>query len=320
MIPVKLKAPLKDYIWGGTRLKTEYHRETDLTKVAECWCLSCHKDGVCTVENGEAAGMLFTDYLATLGPGALGTKAAGTTDFPILIKLIDAADRLSVQVHPDNEYALAHEGEQGKTEMWYVVDAEPDAKLIYGFRHEIDRAEFRRRIEDNTLLAVTNEIPVAKGDVIFIDSGTLHAIGKGILIAEIQQNSNSTYRVYDYGRLGNDGKPRPLHIEKAIDVTRLAPPTRSVRPEGQPVALDGCEETLLARCGYFTVHSLKLSGKTERTVDETSFAAILSLSGGQTLESPHGNVTLSPADCIFLPANFGPYTLTGSGEVLETKL
>ena len=126
------------------------------------------------------------------------------------------------------------EGEYGKTEMWYIVDCEEGSQLIYGFDKEISREEFADRIKNNTLLEVTNNVPVHKGDVFFIESGTLHAIGKGILIAEIQQNSNTTYRVYDYGRVGKDGKPRELHIEKAIDVTELCPPKYDTKPQGKP--------------------------------------------------------------------------------------
>ena len=147
--------------------------------------------------------------------------------FPVLIKLIDAKDNLSIQVHPYDEYAQRVEHEQGKTEAWYVIDCEEGAELIYGFKKEISSQEFEERIMNNTLLDVVNSVPVKKGDLFFIESGTLHAIGKGILLAEVQQNSNSTYRVYDYGRVGADGKPRELHIKKAVDVTSCTPPTHS---------------------------------------------------------------------------------------------
>ena len=258
MYPMKLIAPLKDYIWGGTKLKTAFGKKTDLEKVAESWQLSCHKDGSSIIENGEYAGKTLPEYIEAAGKEVLGTDCASFEYFPILIKLIDAKDNLSVQVHPDNEYAMRVEGEYGKTEMWYIVDCEPGATLLYGFQHEISKEEFARRIADNTLLEVTNAVTVHKGDCFFIEAGTLHAIGKGILIAEIQQNSNTTYRIYDYGRLGNDGKPRPLHVEKAKDVTRLCPPTRPTRPEGSPVDCGGYTTCLLSSCEYFTVHALSL--------------------------------------------------------------
>ncbi|MCI6751509.1 MAG: class I mannose-6-phosphate isomerase, partial [Selenomonas bovis] len=219
LYPMKLIAPLKDYIWGGTRLKDEYGKKTDLDKVSESWELACHKDGKSVIANGEAEGQTLEDWLAKQGKEVLGKHVENFPYFPLLIKLIDAKDNLSVQVHPDNDYAQRVEGEYGKTEMWYIVDCEPGASLLYGFQHEISKEEFECRIKENTLLDVVNRVPVHKGDVFFIDSGTLHAIGKGILICEIQQNSNTTYRIYDYGRVGKDGKPRELHVQKALDVT-----------------------------------------------------------------------------------------------------
>ena len=205
LYPLKLNAAFKDYLWGGTRLRDEFNKQTDIDPVAESWELSCHHDGQSIISNGEFSGKTLAQYIETVGKQVIGTKAPKDKDFPILIKFIDAKQSLSVQVHPDDKYALLHEGESGKTEMWYVMDATPDATLIYGFTHEISHQEFERRIKDNTLLEVCNQVPIKKGDVFFIEAGTLHAIGAGALIAEIQQSSNSTYRVYDYGRVGKDG-------------------------------------------------------------------------------------------------------------------
>lgn len=203
--PLLLAPAIKDYIWGGTRLKTAFGFSGSGETAAEAWVLSSHADGASAVINGPLSGQSLPEVLEQWGPAALGERAAAFSDFPLLIKLIDARDRLSIQVHPDNAYALAHEGEYGKTEMWYVVDCEPGAKLIYGFNRGLTKTEFRQRIQDNTLEEVCNAVPVGKGDVFFIEAGTLHAIGAGILIAEVQQNSNTTYRVSDYGRLGADG-------------------------------------------------------------------------------------------------------------------
>ena len=224
--PLLLKPAIKDYIWGGRRLIDEYGFETNGEIAAEAWMLSCHKDGTNTVLNGFYAGKTLDCVLAEWG---------FTERFPILIKLIDAKQKLSVQVHPDDAYALENEGELGKTEMWYVVDCEPGAKLAYGFNENISADEFEKRIKDNTLDDFINYVPVKKGDVFFISAGTLHAIGEGILIAEVQQNSNTTYRVSDYGRLGADGKPRELHIAKSlesVDFTLGVPePVRNVKCE-----------------------------------------------------------------------------------------
>lgn len=320
MYPMKLTAALKDYLWGGTKLKTEYNKKSDLEKVAESWELSCHKDGPSTVANGEFAGMTLPQVIEKQGKEILGSDCQHFEDFPILIKLIDAKDNLSVQVHPDNDYARRVEGEYGKTEMWYIVDCEEGASLLYGFKNEISTEEFKRRIQDNTLLDVVNSVPVKKGDMFFIDAGTLHAIGKGILIAEIQQNSNTTYRIYDFGRVGADGKPRELHVDKAIDVTKLAPPTRDTKPQGEPQQMDGYVSTLLSTCEYFTVHVLDIASKAELDVDEKSFHSLLCLEGEVTLASSHGDMKLAKGDSVFLQANYGSYTLTGAGKVVLTTV
>lgn len=316
MYIMKLLAPCKDYIWGGTRLRDEYGKKSDKDKLAESWELSCHKDGESVIENGEFAGKTLSAYINESGKGVLGKKCERFEYFPILIKLIDAKDNLSVQVHPDNEYAMRVEGEYGKTEMWYIVDCEEGAELLYGFKHEITREEFAKRIADNTLLEVTNNVPVHKGDVFFIEAGTLHAIGKGILIAEIQQNSNTTYRIYDYGRVGADGKPRQLHVEKACEVTKLIPPTRSTKPMGSPVKKDGYTETLLATSEYFNVNRLDVTEKAELEANKNSFNSLLVLDGEFTV----GDLKLKKGDSAFVPAGYGKYTVKGSGEIILTDI
>lgn len=216
MTILKLKPACKDYLWGGHRLVEEYGIEYDGDILAEAWELSCHPDGPSVITNGEYAGKTLKEFIDEKGMEVLGLHCRRFREFPILTKFIDARDNLSIQVHPGNSYALKNEGQYGKTEMWYVLDAEEGAILYYGFKKEITKEEFARRIKDNTILEVLNAVEVHKGDVLFIESGTLHAIGKGLLIAEIQQNSNVTYRIYDYGRVGKDGKKRDLHIEKAL--------------------------------------------------------------------------------------------------------
>ena len=309
---LKLSAPCKDYIWGGNRLREEYGKVSDADKIAESWELSCHKDGQSVIANGKDKGKTLSEYVAE-NKNALGTACDRFEYFPILIKLIDAKDNLSVQVHPDNDYAMRVEGEYGKTEMWYIVDCEEGSQLIYGFDKEISREEFADRIKNNTLLEVTNNVPVHKGDVFFIESGTLHAIGKGILIAEIQQNSNTTYRVYDYGRVGKDGKPRELHVEKAIDVTELCPPKYDTKPQGKPVKIDGGEETLLRTCKYFDVHKINVSGTITLDADEKS---VLSVDGNGKI----GELDAKQGDSFIVPAGYGRFTLTGNLEVILSDI
>lgn len=317
---MKLRAACKDYIWGGTRLRTEYGQHSDADRVAESWMLSSHPDGPSTIENGEFAGMTLPEYFTKAGRGGFGTDCARFPDFPVLIKLIDAKERLSIQVHPDDAYARAHGEPFGKTEMWYVVDCEPGASLYYGFDHEIPKEEFKRRIEGNTLEEVLNRAPVHKGDVFFITAGTLHAIGAGILIAEIQQSSNLTYRIYDYGRLGKDGKPRQLHIAQALDVTRLAPPAHPSGAQGAREALPGGTRRLLASCDIFTVYEMEVRDMVFRA-DEKSFHSILCLAGEAALRRNGRSVLdFRKGDSVFLPAGYGEYEVSGDCHILQTTV
>lgn len=317
MAVFKLAPAFKDYIWGGTKLRDEYGKKCDLDKVAESWELSCHKDGASVVADGADKGLTLAEYIEKHGKAVLGTDCEKFDNFPILIKLIDAKDNLSVQVHPDNEYAMRVEGEYGKTEMWYIVDCDEGATLLYGFKHEISKDEFAERIADNTLLEVTNAVPVKKGDVFFIQAGTLHAIGKGILIAEIQQNSNTTYRIYDYGRVGNDGKPRELHVEKAKDVTCLAP--AKAYPETPVEQYDGYTSKLLSSCEYFTTYALDIDGKAELDADEKSFNSLLILEGEGRIVGGD-TVSFKKGDSVFITAGTGKYSVDGKCKAVLTKV
>ena len=308
----KLRPSCKDYLWGGHRLVDEYGKEYEGEILAETWELSCHPDGPSTIVNGAYAGKTLEEYIEEAGKEVLGKNCRRFRDFPILIKFIDAKQNLSIQVHPDNRYALKNEGQYGKTEMWYVMDAGKDAFLYYGFKKEISKEEFARRIQEDTLLEVLNAVPVQKGDVLFIESGTIHAIGEDILIAEIQQNSNVTYRVYDYGRVGKDGKKRDLHIEKALAVTNRVPLIKS--KSSYPHVAD---------CDYFTVDKLNLDGQMMRRmegyVSEESFVSILILDGEGTVYCGD-QVTYKKGDSLFLPAGSGTYVIEGSCDALITTI
>lgn len=310
---LKLRPSCKGYLWGGSRLKEEYGIEYDGDLLAEAWELSCHPDGPSYIVNGIYAGKTLQQYIDSEGKEVLGTNCRRFRDFPILIKFIDAKDNLSIQVHPDNRYALKNEGQYGKTEMWYVMDAGENAFLYYGFKREISKEEFAQRIQEDTLLEVLNAVPVQKGDVFFIESGTIHAIGKDILIAEIQQNSNVTYRVYDYGRVGKDGKKRDLHIEKALDVTNRT-----------PVIQDKGSYPHVADCDYFTVDKLNLDGKVmkkmEGNVSEKSFVSILILEGKGTVTDTGETLEFKKGDSFFLPAGSGNYVVEGYCEALITTI
>lgn len=309
---LKLKPACKDYLWGGHRLVDEYGVQYDGDVCAEAWVLSCHPDGPSTIVNGKYAGRTLQQFIDAEGKEVLGTNCRRFREFPILTKFIDAKQNLSIQVHPDNAYALKNENQYGKTEMWYVIDAEPGAFLYYGFKKEISREEFEERIKNNTLTEVLNAVHVKKGDALLIESGTLHAIGSGILIAEIQQNSNVTYRVYDYGRIGKDGKPRELHIAKALDVTKREPAEpKSSYPH-------------IADCDYFTVDKINLNGSTTDKVSgevgEESFLSILVLDGGGKISCGDDKMDYRKGDSFFLPAGSGKWKMKGSADVLLTTV
>ncbi len=300
MKPFRLIAPCKDYLWGGTRLR-DYGKTSDRDIIAESWELSCHPDGESIIADGDYAGQTLTAFLAE-HPEALGTNCDKFDRFPVLVKLIDAREDLSVQVHPDDAYALAKEGEYGKTELWYVVEAAPDAELIYGFQAHLTKDEFRRAIEEHTLLDKVRRVPVQAGDVFFIPAGTLHAIGKGLLIAEIQQNSNTTYRVYDYGRVGADGKPRELHIEKALDVTNLtkAPITKLHEPAVIPFSNTRYQK--LKHCRYFSTGKFEIFRSFAFSQNDGSFTHLLMIDGDAELYSEGETLSLHRGDSIFIPA------------------
>jgi mannose-6-phosphate isomerase len=271
--------------------------------------LASHKDGTNTVLNGELAGKTFDEALKIFG--------GKERHFPILIKLIDAKDRLSVQVHPEDSYALKVEGEPGKTEMWYIVDCDEGAQLIYGFKNEISKEEFEKRITENTLDEVMNYVPVKKGDIFFIEAGTLHAIGKGILIAEIQQNSNTTYRVSDYGRLGADGKPRELHVKKALDVTKTEKPTIPYGAVGHITEHSFGSVRTLAECEYFSVKAVKLNGGLG--INLPKFVSVLVLEGDIALKYEDGIINAKSGDSVYIPENC-TVMISGKGEfVLSTE-
>lgn len=307
---LKLTPSYKDYLWGGTRLKTEYGKSYEGEVLAESWELSLHEAGPTFVANGPLAGKSLEEYIQIKGKEILGLACERFEQFPILIKLIDAKENLSIQVHPENGYALAHENQYGKTEMWYILDALEGAYLYYGFNCEISKEEFEERIKSNTLLEVLNKVPVKKGDVFFIEAGTIHAIGAGIVIAEIQQNSNVTYRVYDYGRVDKDGNQRELHINQALKVTHR-----------HPVVKKEVEEGYLATSDYFKVSAHTLTKEKpiyQGEVTQSSFHHILVVEGHGQIQLGEESLSFRKGESFFIEAGSGKYLLEGEGEFLVT--
>lgn len=316
MNPFKLKPVFKDYLWGGEKLRSLYPNAPQTGPVAECWTLSAHPSGDCVIADGAYSGKHFSEFVRDY-PEKMGYNYLTEEGFPVLIKLIDAKEGLSVQVHPDDAYAARVEHGRGKTEMWYVVDCEPGAYLYFGFEQPILPEEFRRRIREETLTEVLHKAYVHPGDVFFVEAGTIHAIGAGILVAEIQQNSDTTYRVYDYGRRGADGKLRELHVEKALEVTKLAPADKraSLPASSQSVGRGGM--TTLADCPYFVTKRLLTNQKTALNLDGKSFLSVLCIGGKGMLFTPDGwSGTLEKGESVFVPSDCGVLTLSENLEVL----
>ncbi len=313
LTPVKLSPVFKDYIWGGTKLKSVFGKKSDLDILAESWELSAHRDGQSKIVGGEFNGLEFNEYLSKIGKEALGENSARFDYFPLLIKLIDAKGDLSVQVHPDDAYAMEHEGEYGKTEMWYILGCDEGACLYYGFNRDVTREEYEDAIKNGTLTDILNRVPVKEGDVFFIPAGTVHAIGAGILICEIQQNSNTTYRVYDYCRRDKNGNMRPLHIEKALEVS-------SLKKSPELPEISKSEETLLAECEYFSVKRLRIDGNKTVVAGKDSFVSFIVTDGSGSLAYNGGSLEFSKGDSIFVPAGTGDLTVSGKCELIDSRV
>ncbi len=306
-VPFLLHPAAKDYLWGGTRLNDDFAKHVASDVVAETWECSTHPDGVSIAASGEWIGMPL-DELLRAHPEYLGEHAHGGTDLPVLVKFIDAKRDLSVQVHPSDEFAREHEnGQNGKTEMWYVMDAEPDTRIAYGLHHTISRENFQKAIEDGTVEKYLQFVPARKNDLFFIPPGTVHAIGAGSLIAEIQQSSNLTYRLYDYNRTDRIGNKRPLHLEKGLAVANL-----EAMPEPrQPMRLlrysGGTASELLCRCQYFQVERVLVNTEQRRElatfqVTPESFQIFLFLDGCGSMFCNDSMLQFFKGDCVFIPA------------------
>ncbi|MCD8039101.1 MAG: class I mannose-6-phosphate isomerase [Lachnospiraceae bacterium] len=321
--PFLLKPAAKDYLWGGNRLNDDFSKNIDLSPLAETWECSTHPDGTSAVASGSFAGRLLSDVLKER-PEFLGTHPDTPGELPILIKFIDAKQDLSVQVHPDDAYAFEKEnGQRGKTEMWYVLDAAKDAQLIYGFAHDMERGALRESLYRGDVERYLQRVPVHRDDVFFIEPGTVHAIGAGTLIAEIQESSNLTYRMYDYNRTDKSGKKRTLHIDKAMDVVNMK---GSPEPKQQLRVLryvPGSASEFLCRCKYFQVERMLINTERCRSLvsfrtDSTSFQVLLCISGcGVLLEESGEALHFFRGDCIFVPANSETLRLHGRAQFLR---
>lgn len=320
LYPILFEPVLKNYIWGGRALASLGRNLPPNEVVAESWEIAAHRDGTTVVANGHFAGKLLTTVQAELGEKLIGTRcgwAAKSGKFPLLVKLLDANRPLSVQVHPCDAYAKEHENnELGKTEMWVVLHAEPDAEVVLGVKSGTTMEMFRDGIENGNLETVLHYLPVKTGDHICVPAGSLHAIMDGLLIAEIQQNSNTTYRVYDWNRVGDDGKPRPLQVEDALNVIDFDQVEPAICEPTLICEADGIRRSLLCSSPYFTTERLEIApgGVFHGYCDGSTFEIWGVVDGDVTIADAHGNaVNLTPVVFTLLPASLGHFTIKNNG-------
>lgn len=320
--PFLLAPYCKAAIWGGQHLHNEYGKVSELDNIAESWECSTHPDGPSIVASGRHKGELLTDVLKKY-PEYLGTHQKTKGELPILVKFIDAQRDLSIQVHPDDEYAKRFEnGQLGKTEMWYSLKAAQGAKIIHGFRQDMDKPLLRKALEDGSVEKYMNAVTVRPNDVFFINAGTVHGIGAGNLIAEIQESSNLTYRLYDYNRVDKNGKRRELHIDKALDVATLESNAAPRQPMRVLKYKCGSAAELLCRCKYFQVERVLVNTEAYGHVykwymNDSSFQVILCIEGsGKMLGS---GLRYKAGDCIFCPAGIGFVGMEGNAQLLKIQ-
>jgi len=301
--PLFLQSVMQEKIWGGTKLRDEFGYKIPSDKVGEYWAISAHPHGVSTIKNGRFAGMgldqLYAEHRELFGNSSEPV-------FPLLTKILDANDWLSVQVHPDDHYAMEHEGELGKTECWYVIAADEGAEIIYGHNAK-SREELRQQIEKKEWDKLLTKVPVKAGDFFYVPSGTMHAIGSGILILETQQSSDTTYRVYDFDRKDAKGNLRELHLEKSIDVLNIGAPANS-RPV--TVKADDLMSTLLVASDFFAVYKWEVSGKVD--IEKTAAYLLVSVLAGQGVLTVDGETyPIAKGDHFILPSDVEEWTFEG---------
>lgn len=316
--PLLFKPDMKQRVWGGRALE-RFGLELPEGPIGEGWMIADHPNGTSTVINGELAGLGLDEIRERYGAAFFGSKWASGDNgrFPLLVKLLDCNDDLSVQVHPGDGYAGLPPGERGKTEMWYVLEAKPGAKIIYGLKPGVDRARLSAAIAENRIMECLEEVDVEAGDSFYIPAGTVHALRAGVLVAEIQQNSDTTYRLYDYDRPGLDGKPRELHIEDSLNViayegsgaTRMK--TGNVSPG---------EWLTLAVSPYFKVEKGVVAGQMRLRTTRDTFTVLVVCAGEGKLHWEDGAIDVRPGNCFLLPANLGECRLEGHLTVLGAYL
>jgi len=313
LYPLKFTPILKDKIWGGTKLNTIFGKESESDKLGESWELSGHEGDESIVTNGFLEGNSLIELIEIYMGELVGDKIFDEfgLSFPLLFKLIDAEEDLSIQVHPNDEVAAERHNSFGKTEMWYVIDAEPASEMIIGFAKDCNKDEYLDALETDKVESLLHKVPVTKGDVLFIPAGTVHSIGKGIVVAEIQESSDLTYRIYDFKRLDENGNERELHTELALDVINFS---ASEHPKtAYKESLN--EITPLVTCDYFTTNIIKFDAAVTRnygTID--SFVVYMCLEGSLIIESNNEKTVVNKGDTVLIPASINEVGLIPENE------
>lgn len=316
LYPLKFKPLFKEYIWGGRNLAMLGKALPEEGIVAESWEVACHKNGSSVVANGAYEGISLPDMIAKFGRKLIGASVYHTdfSRFPLLVKLIDAENNLSVQVHPDDAFAFVNEnGECGKNEMWYIISAKPGAKIVYDVVPGTTWESFAEAVMENDVARCLNSIEVFPGDIINIPAGLVHSIGKGIMLAEVQQNSDATYRVYDYGRTG-----RELHIDKALKVMNFSMVGRKCKYTGIELATSsGCSRRITVANNYFCTEVYDVNGAISDITNGSRFYIFVFISGNGSIIWNSGEMTVNAGESLLIPAALGRYTLTGEFTALK---
>jgi len=314
LYPLKFSPILKDKIWGGTKLKSLFNKPAESNKLGESWELSGYEGDESVVTNGFLEGNNLTELIEIYMGELIGDTIFDEygLSFPLLFKLIDANENLSIQVHPGDEVAAERHNSYGKTEMWYVVDADQGGELIIGFSDDCSRETYLKAMAEDRVEDLLHKVPVTKGDVFFIPAGTVHAICKGVVVAEIQQSSDITYRIYDYNRKDDTGKERELHTEEALDVINFE---ASKQPKTVYKPLLN-ETTPLITCDYFTTNMLRFDKRVDRQYAKIdSFVVYMCLEGNFTIEFKGDKTTVTKGDTVLIPASIDELTLTPDSNV-----
>lgn len=315
--PLLFEPIYKERIWGGTKLKDQFNKSFDGNCIGESWELSSVKNDVSVVSNGEMAGLnlitLIEDYPAEI----LGKKCIEKFgyEFPLLFKFLDAKEDLSIQVHPNNELAKKRHNSFGKTEMWYVLQAESNARLVVGFKNSTNKNDYKKHIENKTLVSILNEIPVKKGDTFFLETGTVHAIGAGVLIAEIQQTSDVTYRLYDWDRVDANGISRELHTDLALDAINYDETNTKVSYNKVTN-----ESVSLVNCPYFITNILEVSGSFYWKKKNDFFTVFMCTEGNFKIKASSFELNFKKGDTILIPAIIEEFEIIGETSLLEITI